>query len=230
MASNKNSTDKIYSSFHINFFDKVILNKRAQMINIIKKLINFDDIKSICDIGTTENLNKSSNFIIKNIAENKIFKSISDQEIKDKFFSKTLKKSITDNFSIEEKENMSSDLIISTATIEHVGNEENQFKMIKNMTELSKNYVVLTTPNRFHPIEFHTKIPFIHFLPKKIHRFILNLFGFKSLSLEENLNLLSKNDIIKILGNLKNFDFEIIEISFLGFVSNFVVFIKVSDR
>ena len=125
---------------------------------------------------------------------------------------------------------MSSDLIISTATIEHVGNEENQFKMIKNMTELSKNYVVLTTPNRFHPIEFHTKIPFIHFLPKKIHRFILNLFGFKSLSLEENLNLLSKNDILKILGNLKNFDFEIIEISFLGFVSNFVVFIKVNDR
>ena len=34
------------------------------------------------------------------------------------------------------------------------------------MISLSKDYVVISTPNRFYPIEFHTKLPLLHWLPK----------------------------------------------------------------
>ena len=54
------------------------------------------------------------------------------------FFSKILTKSITDNFTNEEIDNFKSDLVISNATIEHVGNFENQIKMVKNVDYYNK--------------------------------------------------------------------------------------------
>ena len=50
----------------------------------------------------------------------------------------------------------------------------------------------ITTPNRFYPIDFHTKIPVIHWLPKNIHRLILKTLGLHFYANEENLNLLDK--------------------------------------
>ena len=46
--------------------------------------------------------------------------------------------------------------------------------MVKNIINLTKKIFFITTPNRFYPIEFHTKLPLIHWLPKRIHRFILS--------------------------------------------------------
>ena len=68
------------------------------------------------------------------------------------FFSKILKKSITEEFSENELYKFSSDLVISNATIEHVGGVLNQKKMIENIIKLTKKIFVITTPNRFHPI------------------------------------------------------------------------------
>ena len=62
--------------------------------------------------------------------------------------------------------------------------------MVSNMIKLSKKMVIISTPYRYHPLEFHTKIPFIHWLPKKIHRMILKKFNLVFYSKEENLNLL----------------------------------------
>ena len=100
--------------------------------------------------------------------------------------------------------------------------------MINNMIKLSKKYLVITTPNRLYPIDFHTKIPLIHWLPKNLHRFILKIFGLKFFSKEENLNLLSKNELKKILGNFSNLvDFKIENLSLFGYVSNFIVIGKI---
>ena len=68
------------------------------------------------------------------------------------FFSKILKKSITEEFSENELYKFSSDLVISNATIEHVDGVLNQKKMIENIIKLTKKIFVITTPNRFHPI------------------------------------------------------------------------------
>ena len=100
------------------------------MCDIINKELSDTIIEDALDIGSTNDLdNESSNYLIKNLTNIKIYKSISDQEINNSFFSKTLKKSITDIFLNNEVKSMKSDLVISNATIEHVGNFECQKKI-----------------------------------------------------------------------------------------------------
>ena len=196
--------NKIYSSNHLKIFDKIITKKRSQIVDIINDQIILNNINEVLDIGTTNDTkNKSSNFIVKNLKNVKNFYSISDQLITSSFFKKTLQKSITENFSEYEIENLKSDLVISNATIEHVGNYDNQKAMFNNMIKLSKKIIIISTPNRYHPLEFHTKIPLIHWLPKNIHRKILKNIGLTFFSKEENLNLLSKSDFNSFVENEK---------------------------
>ena len=104
-----------------------------------------------------------------------------------------------------------------------MGNFDNQIQMCKNIINLSKKYFVITTPNRFHPIEFHTKIPLIHWLPKKLHRRILKLMGFNFFSEEKNLNLLSEFDLKFIMKKLCQENYEIRSINFFFIKSNLIL-------
>ena len=196
------------------------------MIEIINRLISSNNIKNVLDIGTTsDNENPNSNLIVKNINNINKFYSISNQTINLPFFEKTLEKSIVESLNEEEIKEFKSDLVLSTATIEHVGSFENQKSMIKNMIKLSRNMIIITTPNRFHPIEFHTKIPFIHWLPKNMHRKILKFFNLSFYSKEENLNLLSEKDFIKMAEG-ENIDFNFKFISLLFCKSNLIFVAK----
>jgi len=220
----KKSNQKIYSNAHFSLFEKITLKKRLEMTEIIKKFLRKKNIENVLDIGSTEDdNNSSSNYIIKNIGNYKVYKSISNQKIESNFFNQKLNKSITKNFSEQEINNFKSDLVISNATIEHVGSLENQIKMCKNIIKLSKKFFIIITPSRSHPFEFHTKIPFLHWLPKRIHRNILNLIGLNFFADENNLNLLSKNDLILIMKKLNQTDYQIKKINFLFFESNLIL-------
>ena len=72
-------------------------------------------------------------------------------------------------------------------------------------------------------MEFHTKLPLVHCLPKKIHRKILNLLGLSFFAEEKNLNLLGENDIKKILKTVKFSDFDIFTVKLMWIKSNFIV-------
>ena len=193
------------------------------MKNKIEENINFNNIDSICDVGTTEDTsNKSSNFLIKSFTNIKIKNSITDQLIKDEFFNNKIQASITSDLHPDQINQLKSDISFSSATIEHVGCRNNQKKMVENMINLSKRYIVITTPNKFHPIEFHTKLPFFHFLPKVIYKILLKLIGYSYFSKIENLNLLSIHDFSKILNTFSNIKFKIIKIKLFGFTSNLV--------
>ena len=214
--------NKIYSSNHLKIFDKIITKKRSEIVDIINNQIILNNINEVLDIGTTNDTkNKSSNFIVKNLKNIKNFNSISDQLITSSFFKKNLQKSITENFSEYEIENFKSDLVISNATIEHVGNYDNQKTMFDNMIKLCKKMIIISTPYRYHPLEFHTKIPLIHWLPKNIHRKILKNIGLTFFSKEENLNLLSKSDFNNFVES-KKIKGEFRYIKFLFFKSNLI--------
>jgi len=220
--------NKTYAINHYTFIDKIVIKKRQEMCDIINEALRDSIIQDALDIGSTNDLdNKSSNYLIKNLKNIKIYKSISDQEISDNFFSKFLKKSITQIFSYDEIQSMKSDLVISNATIEHVGSFELQKKMIENILLLTKKYFVITTPNRYHPLDFHTKLPILHWFPKKIHRKLLKLLRLEFFSKEDNLNLLSKKDLIKLLASVRVNNFKIFDISLLGFKSNLIVIGKI---
>jgi hypothetical protein len=215
--------DTIYAINHYNFFDKIVFKKRLEISNIINNIIKDLQIHDALDIGTTsDDKNASSNIVIKNIKNIDKFKCISDQIVNSDFFHKSLNKSITEEFSENELYDFSSDLVVSNATIEHVGNTLNQKKMLENVIKLTKKIFVITTPNKFYPIELHTKIPLIHWFPKSIYRKILKILGLSFYANEENLNLLSVNELKKMLDNYKIM-YEIKFIKLFFFKSNIII-------
>jgi hypothetical protein len=222
----------LYIQFETNFFDKIINKKRIEMVQVVKKNIKIFQIKELLDIGTTEDSSAdSSNIFCKMFDKIKIHKSISNQKIKDRRFKSTLKKSITSKFPQKTINIFKSDLVISSATIEHVGSFANQVAKVRNMISLSKKYIVISTPNRFYPIELHTKLPLLHWLPKGLFRKVLLLLNMGYFADEKNLNLLSKTELKKILNIFsQKIDYKIHNIRFLGFVSNYLVICKIKKN
>tara|TARA_B100001175_G_scaffold317175_1_gene333162 strand:- start:2408 stop:3091 length:684 start_codon:yes stop_codon:yes gene_type:complete len=223
---------KLYIQYENNFFDKIINKKRIEMVNLIKKNIDISQINDLLDIGTTEDITaKSSNIFCKLLDNIKIHKSISNQKITNKRFNSSIEKSITSDFNEDLIKSFKSDLVISSATIEHVGDFENQVIKVKNMISLSKKYIVLSTPNKFYPIEFHTKLPFVHWLPKKIFRKILIFLKMNYFADQNNLNLLSKKELTTILDLFSDkINYKIYNIRFLGLISNFFVICKLKNN
>ena len=113
------------------------------------------------------------------------------------------------------------DIAFSNAVIEHVGSRESQRAFILEMLRVSRSFF-LTTPNRWFPIELHTAIPFLHYLPPKIYRNILAGMGETYWSKEENLNLLSKKDLLALFP--KDVDVFIDNVQLLGLSTNLIAY------
>ena len=218
---------QIYLSFHNRLFDTIIRRKRVEIIQIIQQELKQFRIRDCLDIGTTpDDKNKSSNFIVKNLKKNFEYKSYSNCEIEDAFFLVSKNGSITEDLSEEKMNYLKSDVVLSSATIEHVGSYENQKKMIKNVALLTNKIFFITTPNKYYPIDFHSKLPLVNMLPNNIFRKILKFFNFEYLSKEENLNLLSLKDLKNFLLETKihkDFDIKIKHIRLFFIKSNFII-------
>jgi len=90
------------------------------------------------------------------------------------------------------------DVGFCSATIEHVGSSKRQELFLKEAIRVCKK-LFLTTPNRFYPVEFHTRVIFLHWLPAGIFRKIIKNLGLEFYSTEENLNLLSRKQLLNLI-------------------------------
>ena len=62
------------------------------------------------------------------------------------------------------------DVVHSNAVIEHVGGRERQRQMVREALRVARS-VFITTPNRLFPVEVHTRLPLVHWLPESVaHR------------------------------------------------------------
>ena len=77
------------------------------------------------------------------------------------------------------------DYVHSSAVLEHVGCFENQRRMVAECARVARKGICLTTPNRWFPVEFHTQLPLLHWLPKSWFRRILRALGQTELAMEE---------------------------------------------
>jgi len=59
------------------------------------------------------------------------------------------------------------DVVHSNAVIEHVGGRERQEAFVREALRVGRR-VFVTTPNRWFPIEVHTKLPLVHWLPEAL--------------------------------------------------------------
>jgi hypothetical protein len=75
----------------------------------------------------------------------------------------------------------------SNAVLEHVGNVEAQAAFVRELCRVSRR-VYLAVPNRLFPVEHHTCLPLVHWLPKPWFRALLRRTRFAFYGREENLN------------------------------------------
>ena len=116
------------------------------------------------------------------------------------------------------------DLVHSSAVLEHVGSLGNQARMISECLRVARRGICLTTPNRWFPVEFHTQLPLIHWLPKTMCRQVFRWLGFDELAQERNLNLMTASELRAITGGFSGFYFRIAAATLLGWKSNLILF------
>lgn len=87
------------------------------------------------------------------------------------------------------------DYVHSNATVEHVGSREKQAAFLQEAWRLARKGVFITTPNRWFPIELHTKLLFVHWLPPRAFRAICSRTGMGFFASEDNLNLLTGSEL-----------------------------------
>ena len=83
------------------------------------------------------------------------------------------------------------DIVFSNAVIEHVGDRARQRQLVSEALRVGRR-VFITTPNRRFPIEVHTRLPLVHWLPQRIAHGVYRAVG-KSFATE--IHLLSKSDL-----------------------------------
>ena len=216
--------EEIYGANQSKFFFKNLYSARKKLYEMIIPHILDED--EIIDIGTTPVLDKHENFFLNHYKFPHKITCFSDQKLD------TLKnnfpnlKMIRGDGRDTKLPNNSYDIVMSNATLEHVGSFDNQNRFIKELYRISKKKCIISTPNRYFPIDSHTMLPLVHWLPKKIHRKFLNLLGQNFLAKEENLNLISIKDILKICKDNNFNNYKILKMKYYLFTSNLILILE----
>lgn len=216
--------EEIYGVEQSKFFFSNLLKARKKIFDSVVKHIKKED--TILDIGTTPVKLKHENFFLNHYEFKEKITCLSNQNLdKLKEVYPNLQTIMGDGRDTKLPNNYF-DVSISNATLEHVGSFTQQKNFVDEMCRISKKKAVIVTPNRYYPLDTHTMLPFLHWLPKKVHRKILKILNYEFLHLEKNLNLLSISDLIKICNLLNINSYEIHKIKYYGFTSNIILVIN----
>lgn len=115
------------------------------------------------------------------------------------------------------------DVVHCAAVVEHVGTRAVQRAFLAEIARVGKAAYV-TTPNRWFPVELHTVLPLVHYLPPSIHRPIMRRLGFDFFSQEANLNLLDRSALLELVPAGR--PVEVHEHRFLGLCSNLLLVMR----
>jgi Methyltransferase domain len=84
---------------------------------------------------------------------------------------------------------------LCNAVVEHAGTREQQAALVREVCRVCR-HVMFTTPNRRFPVELHTFLPFLHWLPDAQYRAALRLLGLSYFAEVGNLNLLDAPSLL----------------------------------
>jgi hypothetical protein len=117
------------------------------------------------------------------------------------------------------------DWVSSSAVIEHVGSAEQQEDFLRESARAARRGLFMTCPNRWHWLEFHTKLPLLHWLPRTWHRAVLRRIGLRAWARESHLRLLGPGELARIAERAlgAGWAFEVRSIWALGMPSNLVL-------
>ena len=203
--------------------ERVSYSARKTMFESFISLAQPESQHSVLDVGVTSNRRADSNIFEKFYPDPQMITALGIDDasfLEEEFPGLTFVKGDALDMPFEDKQ---FDIATSWATIEHVGSRDNQKRFIEEMVRVSKACLI-TTPNRWYPLEFHTVMPFIHWLPPEQFRKILRILKIEFFSEEKNLNLLSEKDFLSLVPDgiqVKSKHYRL-----LGPVSNLVFYLE----
>jgi len=83
------------------------------------------------------------------------------------------------------------------AVVEHVGERDRQLQFIREICRVGQQFF-FTTPAREFPIELHTSLPFVHWLPRNGFDYLVRKMG-KGWASGHYINLLTRNVLRSLL-------------------------------
>lgn len=89
------------------------------------------------------------------------------------------------------------DIGFSNAVIEHVGSREDQGRFVAEMVRTCRR-VFISTPNAGFPVDPHTFLPIVHWLPRWLRERILRITGNEQWATQADLNPLRARDLLKL--------------------------------
>jgi SAM-dependent methyltransferase len=201
---------------------KVSWHARQRMFASLVRLAPPTPEMTVLDVGVTCDLRQDSNFFEKlyPYSQNITAVGVEDAAFLEQEFP-GLKYIQADGLNLPFADR-TFDLVVSFAVIEHVGSRAQQAAFIQELLRVGKTCCI-TTPNRWYPLEFHSILPLIHWLPPPWFRRILHLLGKQFWADENNLNLLSEADVLAMIPP----DRQVYKKHFklLGLVSNLMFYI-----
>src|SRR6266446_5605268 len=121
------------------------------------------------------------------------------------------------------------DFVHSSAVLEHVGSRQQQTQFLREAWRVARKGVFITTPNRRFPVEFHTVLPLIHWLPIPLYRKLLAALRYEFFADESNLNLLSVRSLTQTATAAAIERFDVGSVSLLGLSTNLMLIARKTD-
>jgi Methyltransferase domain. len=112
------------------------------------------------------------------------------------------------------------DIGFSNAVVEHVGSREQQRQFVHELTRTCRR-VFIATPNRRFPIDPHTLLPFVHWLPPRFRYPLLRALGKGEWASESMLNPLDARQFLLLFPS--SVDTKVLRQRVLGMTTNIVV-------
>jgi len=205
---------------------KVSFYNRSRKYQLFLDQLNPNDTSTILDVGFNNNDSLVENFLEKNYP---YLQNITALGIEgDNIFTTNYPevKTVLYDGRIFPFGDKTFDIGWSNAVLEHVGGEERQILFLKELSRTCKQ-LYFTTPNRFFPFELHTKLPLLHWLPKKMFDKILLTSEYATWATGDYMHLLSYHKIKKLLKKAGIKNYKIHRNRFCGFTMDFSIIVKI---
>ncbi|MBS1120758.1 MAG: hypothetical protein H6Q90_2986 [Deltaproteobacteria bacterium] len=177
-----------------NLTSRIAMRERKKMYERMMRTIATTPDTTVLDVGVTSDLRPESNFFEKWYPHKN---RITATGLEDASFLEAeypgLKYVKSDGTTLPF-EDRKFDVVVSFAVLEHVGSHDKQRQFVHELCRVGKR-VYLTTPNRWFPIEYHTALPFLHWMSPPRYRKLLRSIGRDFYADENHLNLLGGSDV-----------------------------------
>lgn len=200
------------------------IKTRTHQFNIFMKILKPNNRTKVLDVGvTSDEVLADSNLFERIYPYNK---NLSAATIEDSVKFRKMYPRLRKVYKIKPGQklpfrNKQFDVVVSWATLEHVGDYQSQEKFINELIRVG-NKIFITTPYRGSIYEPHTGLPFVQWLPLSMFRKICKLTGRMFWSEKKNLNPLYVRDMLR-MKLTKNV--EIIIYKLFGFIPSHLLII-----